>query len=131
MINLIHKATRYTPSICFDAEHHHLGIKGESYPENVDDFYGPVLEWLTEYGRQLTDERIHVVIDLIYFNSSSAKALMNIIDILQELTETGNEVVIDWIFDVEDEDAAEFGEDLKADFEVLQFNLKKREEFGE
>ena len=42
-------ATDRSPEISFDFANHHLRIKGESYPEDVNAFYGPVLEALERY----------------------------------------------------------------------------------
>jgi hypothetical protein len=49
MQNLDIPATPRTPAVSFDFAQHLLRIKGESYPEDVAEFYGPVFTALDAY----------------------------------------------------------------------------------
>jgi SiaC family regulatory phosphoprotein len=49
MQNLEIPATARTPAVLFDFGQHQLKIKGESYPEDVTEFYGPVFSALDTY----------------------------------------------------------------------------------
>ena len=40
------EATSRTPAVAFDFRSNHLKITGESYPEDVTEFYGPVFSAL-------------------------------------------------------------------------------------
>jgi hypothetical protein len=68
--------------------------------------------------------------ELIYFNSSSAKAIMLLLEKLDELAARNVSVTINWYYDEEDDTmrelGAEFGEDLKR----AEFNLKTRQTKG-
>lgn len=44
-------------------------------------------------------------------------------DLLDVLAKRGNKVSINWIFDEEDEDYLEFGEEFAEDMEHVPFNL--------
>lgn len=123
MDNLKIEATKYTPEIFFDAENHVLEIKGKSYPENTSAFYRPVFDWLESYMEAEEPENIVVNLELVYFNSSSSKVLMDFFDLLEDAAEEGINVTVNWIFEAEDEDLLEFGEEFQVDFEVLNFNL--------
>ncbi|MFW6314751.1 MAG: DUF1987 domain-containing protein, partial [Desulfohalobiaceae bacterium] len=80
----IREQSKSTPWIHFDPQEHHLQIKGESYPENSAKFYTPMLDWLESYLSSLSQDKVQVDIELIYFNSSSSKVFMNFFDRLEE-----------------------------------------------
>ncbi len=122
------KATKRTPDIFFDCQKNLLEIRGKSYPADISEYYSPVFSWLKEYLEQLDDQKCTVNIDLIYFNSSSSKALLDFFTILEEAVKKGRNISVNWIYDEEDEDNLEYGEDFQEDFEILTFNLVQKEE---
>ena len=72
-----------TPEVILDYENKIFEINGESYPENSDKFYFPVIKWISEYCKDITKE-LKLNINLTYFNTSSSKALLDIFDILKD-----------------------------------------------
>jgi hypothetical protein len=62
-------------------------------------------------------------LELTYFNSSTAKALMNLFKVLEEAAKHGTEVLINWHFAPDDDAMREFGEDFSQDFHACAFNL--------
>ena len=126
MENLIIEATKYTPEISFNAETNILEIKGETYPENTAEFYSPVFDWLEQYLNQLQDQAVTVNMEIIYFNSSSSKVLMDLFDRLEDAVGEGKKIEINWIYDKEDESALEYGEEFQEDLEVLTLNLVEK-----
>jgi len=117
-------ATKHTPEVHFDAESNTLNIIGESYPEDVAEFAEPIFAWLEEYLEQLTDQRFTVNIELTYFNSSSSKMLLDFFDRLEEeISDNGKDIVVNWIFDKENDTAEEYGEEFGEDLEELPFHL--------
>jgi hypothetical protein len=128
MDNLKIDATKYTPEISFDCEKNLLEIKGESYPENIAEFYAPVFEWLEGYIEQLDDDaQVVVNMELIYFNSSSSKVLLDLFDLLEEAVNSGKHITVNWIYEKEDEDTLEFGEEFQEDFQSLTIHLVEKE----
>jgi hypothetical protein len=123
MENLHIEATKYTPAITLDAQKGFLSFSGKSYPENTFDFYQPTLEWVTAYFAQENLEKTVLEMDIIYFNSSSSKLFFDLFDIFEEAHESGKEIIVRWLYDVENENALEAGEDFKEDFESLDFSL--------
>lgn len=117
------QATKFTPEILFDYASRHLVIKGESYPENTSEFFNPVFKWIEDYLVEETDERTVIDIELYYFNSSSSKVLMNFFEVLDRAAEGGREIVINWVYQEEDEDSLEFGEEFAEDLNNIEFNL--------
>jgi len=126
MNNLVVEATKYTPEIFFDCENHVLGIRGKSYPENTSVFYSPVFEWLEEYLEKAEKEKITVNMELIYFNSSSSKILMDFCDVLDAAASDGKNITVNWVYEEDDEDALEFGEEFQEDLESVTFNLVQK-----
>lgn len=62
-------------------------------------------------------------IHLEYFNSSSAKALMNLLKIMDESAATGVQAVVRWYFNADDDTMQEFGEDFSEDLRFLHFEM--------
>jgi hypothetical protein len=130
MNNLMIEATKYTPEISFDCEKHLLEIKGKSYPENTSVFYQPIFEWLEEYFERDATRDVTVNMELIYFNSSSSKVLMDFCDVLEEAANSGKNVTVNWIYEEDDEDALEFGEEFQEELESVKFNLVEKSPEG-
>jgi len=126
MENLVIQGSKYTPEIAFDDGRNLLEIKGYSYPENAAAFYAPVMEWLNAYLKQGGRESIGIGIELIYFNSSSSKILLDLFDLLDEYAGKGHSISVRWIYDRENESAYECGQEFEEDIEHLNFELVKK-----
>ena len=125
MNNIIIEKTKYTPSIQLDAQNGIVELSGKSYPENTFEFYKPMLDWLEEYFEN-PQEITTINMEIIYFNSSSSKLFFDFFDLLEEKSEKAK-LVVNWIYDVENETALEAGEEFIEDFEDLVINLVKKE----
>jgi hypothetical protein len=123
MENLTLEATKSSPAIIFDARTGVLEIKGKSYPENAAKFFSPIFEWLTTYVETTDDPPVRVVLEINYLNSSSSKAVLNLLDILDAAAKRGRQVIIDWRYRQDDDVALECGEEFKEDVEAAVFNL--------
>lgn len=122
MENFYIEATAISPEVDFKFDSHQLTLRGESYPENAAAFYAPITQQLRGYLASLQGNTVTVDIALAYFNSSSTKMLFSIFDALDVSAKQGNTIRVNWYFDEEDETIFEFGEELKADFEAIEFN---------
>jgi len=123
MQNLMIKATKDSPEINFDCSSNTLEIKGKLYPEDAGKFYSVIFQWLNEYIDQLDDQACVVNLEIIYFNSSSSKALMNIFDQLDAAAANGKNIVVNWKYREDDENIMESGEEYQEDVDNLTFNL--------
>ena len=119
------EATQYTPEVILDPKGE-ISLKGKSYPENTFEFYKPMMEWLEEYFETSPAEKTVVNMEIIYFNSSSSKLFFDFFDLLEENSEK-HDIVVNWIYDEENESALEAGEDFIEDFEDLKINLVEKE----
>lgn len=124
MNNLVIDKTKTTPEINFDCNTHQLSISGHSYPENISEFYGSIFMWLEEYLDQVDeDQSITVNIDLTYFNSTSSKVMMDMFDLFDEAVDDGKNITLNWIYDKEDPDSLEFGEEFQDNLENMQMTF--------
>lgn len=121
MENLIIAATERSPQVAFDVTAGTLSIRGESYPEDASGVFGPIFAALRDYLADGAGKFLRVDFELIYFNSSSAKALMNMFQMLDNAGDARIEV--NWQFMADDETMKEFGEDFAEDLEHVVFNL--------
>ena len=126
MENIKIEATERTPEIDFNFNEGVFSIKNESYPEDVAEFYGPVIDPLKAWLDSQEGSDIVFNFELIYFNSSSAKVLMDLFDMLDEAAEK-NKVTVNWIYDEEDDNMEELGEDFGEDLEEATFNMVTKE----
>jgi SiaC family regulatory phosphoprotein len=126
MENLEIAATKSSPEIKFDASTYTLSMAGESYPENTSQFYEPIYQWLDDCLASLGAEKLVLNIELIYFNSSSSKVLMDLFDTLEDASDEGKNIVVNWIYDEENDSALEYGEEFAEDMEALTFNLVEK-----
>lgn len=117
------KESATTPYINFDATTGVLRIEGRSIPENVIDFYQPILRWIEDYSRDPLPLTV-VHFKLEYFNTSSSKRIFDIMKRLEKLaTDSQKNVVINWYYEEDDEDIYFAGNDYKALMSKLEFNL--------
>lgn len=117
------EATPRTPLVDFNFDERQLLMKGESYPEDAAAFFGPLLNSLDFFLSGLGSGNVTFDLELSYFNSSSAKALMNMFQLLEAAAGKGAQIKINWRYDEDDDTMEEFGEDFLEDFEHASFEL--------
>jgi len=118
--------TTATPSVNFNLEQQEFELKGCSRPEDVRDFYAPIIKWLNDFKETISDEikEAHKENPIIfkfkfdYFNSSSAKFILDILVLINSIHMLGLNMRIDWYYDENDDDMQEVGEELS---EVVDF----------
>ncbi len=97
--------------INFDAESGVLEIGGESYPENALEFFKPVYDWLNSYFNEFKGE-VTFNFKMIYFNTSSSKAILDILDLIENYHKSGGKITLNWHYESDDEDIQESGEEF-------------------
>jgi len=117
--------TPKTPTVLFDADKGKIEVKGRSIPENSIEFYKPLVDWLEAYLSNPA-ELTEVNIQLEYFNTSSSKCILDVFKKLEAIYKSGNEVVINWYYEEDDEDMLEAGEDyqsiIRIPFKMVEIN---------
>ncbi len=102
-----------TPNLDFNASTGVFQISGRSIPENSVEFYKPVLEWLDAYAKEAQPKTI-ANIKLEYFNTSSSKCILDVLKKFEAIGKAGNDIVVRWHYESDDEDMQETGEDYKS-----------------
>ena len=123
-MNTLHMpATERTPELLFDFAANAFSLKGESYPENIAEFYSSPVGQLKEHLTAQKGQKIAFHFELPYFNSSSAKIILGLFSMLEQAAEDGNEVLITWTCE-EGDDMQEMGEEFAEDLDAAKFELK-------
>jgi hypothetical protein len=117
--------TSRTPQINFDFSGNKFAIVGESYPEDASVFYGLLLEKITRHLSGLSDTEISFRFELIYFNSSTAKIVMELFEALEEAAASGNKVTITWVYEAGDDNIKELGEEFSEELSDAKFMLEE------
>ncbi|NKF22447.1 biofilm regulation phosphoprotein SiaC [Solimonas marina] len=121
MTNIEIAATQSTPAIHADSQAGRLVMRGDSYPENSFAFFAPIIEWtercIAEHGA------VSVDLYLLYLNTSSVKAMMDLFDLLESAHQNGRKVGVNWYYDQQNVRVAELAEEFKEDcnftFEII------------
>jgi hypothetical protein len=115
--------------VVLDPEKKIYEISGESRPSDVREFYDQIITWLIDFRWEFTNskdfkEPINFSFHLAYFNSSSAKLILDICKILASLKLNGFNVTINWCYDPDDVDMLEVGKEIsnivKVPFEYIE-----------
>lgn len=118
---LILTASRNTPSIFFEPSSGRFELSGVSIPENASEYYQPVFDWLTVNLPLLKDgSTFHF--RLSYFNSTSLKAIYQVLKMIKDATITGPKIDVCWYVEAEDEFMQESAEMFQQLLD-MRFNL--------
>lgn len=102
------EGTKKTPIVSLDPEGK-IAIGGRSIPEDAFKFFEAILSWVIDYCNS-PKESTTVDIELEYFNSGSAKYVMQILRELSELRTNGKDLIVNWYYEEGDDDILERGE---------------------
>ncbi len=120
------KAGQDTPGVLFDVEENEFLLTGRSFPADADAFYQQLIKWLDDYKKAGPEKPIVFEVKMEYFNTASAKLLLDIFFKLEDINEEGYPVTIKWYALEEDEDMQEAGEEfeeiVELDFEFIEYN---------
>jgi len=121
MEKLYIRPTSTTPEVSFSPNENIFFIRGISSPEDVRAMYYPVIEWIKEYINEIVvakesnytpESPLKFTTELAYFNSSSAKFLYDIFLEIKRLKPYGIPFVVEWVYEEEDIDLKEAGDDI-------------------
>ena len=79
--------------------------------EEAYKFYTPLLDWIREYSLEGHDVELNL--KLTYFNTSSSRLLLDMLDILKKSEDAGNKIQINWYYEVDDPDIKDEIEDFE------------------
>ncbi len=111
------EGTQKTPTINFDPNKGELEVYGNSIPENSVDFYKPIIAALEEY-MTAPQPTTNVTFNMRYFNTSSSKRILDVFKKLETLNRNGSPVTVNWVYEDDDDDMLEAGEDYESVVEL-------------
>lgn len=100
------EAQKKTPFIEIDPLQKSITIQGMSSSENSLDLYKKVIAFMDECSDQ-SNPIIHAEINFKYFNTSSAKCIMDILERISLQQEKGHNVKITWYYEEDDDEMLE------------------------
>jgi len=103
-----------TPAIQSDWEKGIVSMQGDSYPENSYELFHQVYEWIERFLGEAAHP-LNLELRLLYLNTSSIKAMMDIFDLLEAAFQDGRQVAVNWYYDVRNERVVELAEEFKED----------------
>jgi hypothetical protein len=114
--------TTSTPYILFDENKGYLRIEGRSFHKNAVEFYKEIFDYLdtfleTDFGNFTFD------CELNYFNSSTAKVLLNLLKRMEKSVSEKNNITVNWITTESNDIVIECGEDYIEELRALKFNM--------
>jgi hypothetical protein len=117
MRKLIIEQTSSSPKVFFDPDKNFFEISGESRPPDVFTFYTEIINWFDDYSSNLgkSKESVKPVafdLDFEYFNSSSAKYLLDFCKHLALARLNGLDITVRWHYEENDIDMLQAGREM-------------------
>lgn len=113
--------TDENPEVILDKTNNQFVFKGKSLPEDVKEFYNPILTWIEGYAADPNESTV-IEFNMEYFNSASSKQILDILERFAVISENGKPVSVKWHFMEDDEDMEDAGESY-ADIVDVPFEL--------
>ena len=114
--------TQSTPAIHGDWTGGVLHMSGDSYPENSFEMFSEIITWVERFLKH-EDRPLTLELRIVYMNTSSVRAMLDIFDMLEEAHQAGKAVSVNWYYDPRNERvvslADEFKEDCSFPFEIV------------
>ena len=112
------------PKIILDKDENVFEFSGRSLPEDSEEFFRPVYDWIDAYI-QIPNEITKVVFRMDYFNTSSSKCILEILEKFEYILDTEKKIKIIWYYNNMDEDMLEAGQDyskmVRVPFEFISY----------
>lgn len=132
MRKLIIDQTASSPKVILDPDKNIFEISGESRPPDVATFYNEILNWFDDYSMHIEKVKevinpVVFILDFEYFNSSSAKYLLDFCKSIAKARSKGMNVAIKWHYEENDMDMLEAGREMSRIAKLpFEFSQKER-----
>jgi len=94
-MDLVVNASRSTFGIEFLFSAGILRFSGDSFPENSNEFFEPLIRWVENFV-SIPHPRVRVEFNINYFNTSSSKYIFLILSLLKKYHGEGNVLEFVW-----------------------------------
>ncbi len=119
------KKSQKTPNILFDADKGFFSIHGVVFPEDSTKFFEPLFNYVQNYFiNPLPESTLELYI--FYFNTASSKQIYELIKLFDK-NKDKTKVIINWLYEEDDEDMEETGTEYNSFFSELPFNMLPQE----
>lgn len=130
MKKLFIEPTASSPEVMLDPDQKMFTLSGESRPPDVAAFYGEIIAWFDEYSSYLLStaqggEPVVFNLDFVYFNSASAKYILDLCKMIAAARARGAEIIINWHYESNDTDMLEAGKEISK-IAKIPFELTKK-----
>lgn len=123
MEKIVIEKTAKSPNIVL--EDGSIQFSGRSIPEDATKIFRPAMEWIKKYS--LTPaKKTSIVFNFDYLDTASSKCIFDILKIVDDIYNSGNEVDINWYYEEGDDDILDLGMHLKS-FIKAPFNFIETE----
>ena len=116
MSPLIIEPSGFSPKVVLDPAKNIFEFSGESRIENTRKFYTPILHWVEQYDWKKNNLGAGAArvfeFKFNYFNSSSAKFIMDVLMQLDKIAQEGCNVKAKWHYEKRNGDMKESGEEF-------------------
>jgi hypothetical protein len=125
---LIFEGNESEPTIRLESGKNRVSIQGASLPLNAFNFYQPILRWI-DMRMSAGAKNLDLDFDLDFFDTQSAKMILEVMRKARELKTSGVIVTYRWHYAVDDHEMHEAGQDYESiimhDFIFLPKNTVK------
>ena len=111
------KKTFNTPEVLFSPAEGILKIEGRSIPEDPGEFYDDIIARLIKYFEE-PQGITRIEIKLEYINSGSSKYMLELMRLLKRNYDKGNDCIINWYYEEDDESIQELGQHYQATVQI-------------
>jgi len=112
------EGTPDTPRITLNKDSGIFEVSGRSLPEDVIEFYTPVIEWIKAYAKAPNAKTVFIF-KLDYFNTASSKLILEMLNTLKDI----NGIQVEWYYLEDDEDILDAGKEFSEQV-TIPFNFK-------
>ena len=108
---LLIESTNITPHVEFNKSSGVFLLQGRSLPEDVKNFYSPLLKWIDKYMASPNSLSV-LTLDFDYFNTASSKMILLLLNKFKEMFKNGLDVKVLWKYPELDTELEEAGEEF-------------------
>lgn len=117
---LLRKPTKTTPYVHLDNVKGIFVVAGRSIPIDAEEFYAPIINWMNKIN-EAKISKIDFCFRFEFFNIASSKRVLFILYKLADLQRKGMMVNVRWMYENDDEDMLEIGQDYAVMIDHLTF----------
>lgn len=108
MINDLYiQATNRSPEVCLSASGR-IRISGRCIPENPDEYFAPVMDWVSRYCEEPAEETV-IEASIDYINGTNQGKMFWLLTKLKGVTASGKKMVINFTYEADDDHMCDLG----------------------